>query len=115
MNLELVAAIITVASLLVAVIYTPGNFDIWDLIIACLVFYVAYAFRKEFQRDGRAFMISRVGMSLATTIVILTLITIFSPGLSAQIEGFKINILDGEFLITLAVFLLSFFVYRRNI
>lgn len=114
MNLELVAAIITVSGLLVSVIYTPGRFDIWDLLIACLVFYVCYAFRQDFQKDGRAFMISRVGMSLATTIVILTILTALSPEFGSRLEGFTFSIFDGEFLITLAVFLLSFIFYRRK-
>jgi hypothetical protein len=113
-NLELVATIITVSGLLVTVIYTPGKFDIWDLLIALLVFYVCYAFRKDLQRDPRAFTISRVGISLATTIILITLVTIVDPPLGEAIEAFKVSIIDGEFLLTLAIFLMSFIFYQRK-
>lgn len=114
MNLELVATIITVSGLLVTVIYTPGRFDIWDVLIALLVFYVCYEFRKDLQRDARAFMISRVGVSLATSIILITVATLVDPPLGDAIEGFRLSILDGEFIVTLAIFLLSFVFYRRQ-
>ncbi len=114
MKIESLAIIVTVISGLFTVIYSDGYFSAWDLMVGVFVAYICIAYKSDLSTSPTDFMISRIGLSIASTIILMSIITAISIKTAKAIQSFSYNIIDGVFLIVLAAFFLTFLLYRKD-
>ena len=114
MKIELLAAIFTVIGGALTVIYSEGDFGAWDLVIGGFVFYVCCAYKSELSKDKRTLIISRIGISIAIMIILMTILTAIYKPLARAVMQFQVNIFGGTLLLTIILFLLSFLFYRST-
>lgn len=106
-ELKLLALIITVFGGLLTVVYSDKKYDIWDLGIGTLVISVCIVFWREFAPWKGTRWLSRVGFSTGAMIILMTIITLVSPDMAELLSKTFFRILNGEALITAAIFALT--------
>lgn len=114
LTFEFLAALITVLSALISVLYADGNFDIWDLLINSLVVYVCFVYRHEFARDKRAVILARAGIAVASGLIIVGVPSAFYPRIGCATRKPLLRFFDYDFVAALASFFVLSIIYRPS-
>jgi hypothetical protein len=109
---EFLAALITVLSALISVLYAAGNYDIWDLLINLLVIYVCVVYRHEFARDKHAVIFARAGIAVASGLILIGIPSAFYPSIGSFMRTPLFYLFDYYFVMAVALFLVLCIVYR---
>jgi len=111
---EFLAALITVLSALISVLYAEGSYDIWDLLINSLVVYVCFIYRHEFARDKHAVILARAGIAVASVLIIVGVPSAFYPKIACVMRRPLLHLFDYYFVAALVFFLILWIIYRPS-
>ncbi len=72
------ASLVTIYISILTVIYSDGNYDSWDLLIGGLIVFSVFRFKSELEKSKASKWFSRIALSIALTIMIFYLESLFS-------------------------------------
>jgi hypothetical protein len=115
---NLIGFVLAFVSALFSVVYTSDNYDAWDALFAGVSIWVCIQLRNELRSDLSAnrsvIMLGRITLGIASLIICMVVLSLFSPETASAIEKMKWRILDMELGIATVLTLLMIPIYPGN-
>lgn len=114
-NFDQFATALGMIVIILTVIYSDNDYDIWDLAVGILLTWGIIKYRDSFRVTKAHILLARVGLSISIAVILLSLYSLMN-----WLRGYpqsKIDhprFLDTDFVISLIVFLFCYFLFLRN-